>query len=218
MLLTQDQFQQKYDDGTLKICFIGMSNIGKSHGALLLQKDFGFRRYEVDGEIQKTIGVGGMTNASGWMGYPYEEKYAANEKSYLDLELEKTLLDLNTVDQNLVMDTTGSVIYLPEATHDWLRKNFLIISFDVAHTMMEDMLGEFFRSPKTVVWGNCFNQTANELGLDALRRCYPALLHDRIRRYRELADVTIPGEFSRLKGLQSERLLEILKLSLPKVL
>lgn len=216
MRLTQDQFQQKYDNGTLKICFIGMSNIGKSYCSELLRDNFNFGYYEVDGAIQKVIGASGMTDASSWMGYPYEEKYAANEKSYLELEVEKTSLDLDSVSGNLVMDTTGSVIYLPETTHQWLRDNFLIVSFDVAHSMIEDMLGEFFRSPKTVVWGAVFNQQEGELGIDALRRCYPNLLEDRIARYRALSDMTIPGEFSRLKGLESERLFEVIKLSLPK--
>jgi len=116
MQLTQSQFQTQYEDGTLRLCFIGMSNIGKSYSSELLRDKFNFNYYEVDGEIQKVIGASGMTDASSWMGYPYEDKYAANEKSYLDLEVEKTGLDLTRVSGNLVMDTTGSVIYLPEST------------------------------------------------------------------------------------------------------
>ena len=216
MQLTQSQFQQQYDAGMLRLCFIGMSNIGKSYCSELLQNNFEFNYYEVDGEIQKVIGASGMTDASSWMGYPYEAKYGANEKSYLDLEVEKTSLDLSSVSGNLVMDTTGSVINLPAATHKWLQDNFLVVSFDVSHTMIDDMMGEFFRSPKTVVWGQAFNQKKGEQGMDALRRCYPALLEDRIARYRALADVTIPGEFSRMKGLGADRLFEVLKLSLPK--
>ncbi len=216
MQLTQLQFQQKYDAGNLRLCFIGMSNIGKSYCSELLRAGFEFDYYEVDEEIQKVLGASGMTDASSWMGYPYEKKYTENEKVYLDLEVKKTSLDLTGVNGNLVMDTTGSVINLPAATHKWLQDNFLVVSFDVSHTMIDDMMGEFFRSPKTVVWGETFNQKKEEQGMDALRRCYPALLEDRIVRYRELADVTIPGEFSRIKGLQADRLFEILKLSLPK--
>jgi hypothetical protein len=157
-----------------------------------------------------------MTDASSWMGYPYENKYTENEKSYLALEIEKTALNLQNQTGNLVVDTTGSVINLPKEIHEWLETNFLIVSFDVSHSMIEDMMGEFFRSPKTVVWGSAFNQKEGEQGMDALRRCYPDLLEDRIKRYRNLTDITIPGEFSRLKGLQANRLFEIIKLSLPK--
>jgi len=108
------------------------------------------------------------------------------------------------------------VIYLNPKVRAYLEQNYLIVSFDVSQSMIDDMMGEFFRSPKTVVWGNAFNQKENEQGMDALRRCYPGLLEDRITRYRALADVTIPGEFSRIKGLQADRLFEVLKLSLPK--
>jgi len=216
MILNQTDFQQKYDEGSLRLCFIGMSNIGKSYCSQLLETHFNFDRYEVDGEIQKQIGADGMNDASSWMGYPFESKYQANEKSYLSLEVEKTELDLSEKSGNLVMDTTGSVIYLNPKVRAYLEQNYLIVSFDVSQSMIDDMMGEFFRSPKTVVWGNAFNQKENEQGMDALRRCYPGLLEDRITRYRALADVTIPGEFSRIKGLQADRLFEVLKLSLPK--
>lgn len=216
MLLTQSQFQQQYDEGKLRICFIGMSNIGKSHCSRLLRDEFGFDVYEVDAEIQAAMDIPDMEDASTWMGYPYEEKYTANEKFYLELEVEKTKADLSNLNGNLVMDTTGSVIYLDGEIHTWLKNNFLLVSFDVSHDMIEDMMTEFFRSPKTVVWGDSFSQQPGEKNREALKRCYPNLLENRISRYRDLTDVTMPGEFSRTRGLKANRFFEILKLSLPK--
>lgn len=216
MMLTQQQFKNRYKLGNLRLCFIGMSNIGKSYCGQLLRDNHGFKLYEVDNFIQAALDIVDMEEASTWMGYPYEKRHKKNEKEYLKIEQAKTRGVHIPATDNLVLDTTGSAIYLDETTHAWLKDEFLIVNFDVSQSMIQDMMGEFFRSPKTVVWNGSFSQKKDELGIDALRRCYPALLEDRIERYRNLADINIPGEFSRQKGLEAERLLEVLKLSLPK--
>lgn len=216
MLITQKQFQERFDNKNLKICFIGMSNIGKSHAGRLLRDDYDFNLYEVDEAIQKSMNIEDMEKASTWMGYPFEQKYKENETYYLELETEKTTNAPLPQDQNFVLDTTGSVINLDPSILKKLREEYLIISFDVGLSMCQEMIEAFFTSPKTVVWGNNFSKRENERDIDALRRCYPNLLKDRIDRYRDLADVVIPGELSRLKGLKSERMFEMIKLSLPK--
>lgn len=214
MILTQAEFQQKLEQNTLRLCFVGMSNIGKSHMSQLLKEAFNFTTYEVDEEIQRSMSISDIGSSANWMGYPFEERYAANVKTYLDLESQKTIAAPLT-NQNLALDTTGSVINLDANVHQWLQENFLVINFDCADSMLEEMSTNYFKHPKPVVWGDSFNQDANEDGLDALKRCYPQLLADRTKRYRALADVTIPGEVTRSAGVTAQRLIDLIVLNLP---
>lgn len=213
--MNRTEFDQKFQDKSLKLCFIGMSNIGKSHASRLLRDSYGFEFYEVDGAIQAAIDVPDMEEANEWMGYPYEEKYKTRVKEYLALEAEKTINISPPLNTNFILDTTGSVINLEPHVLEKLKSDYLIVSFDVGLNMCQEMIEAYFTSPKTVVWGDVFQQKPGEQGIDALRRCYPKLLEDRIERYRALGDVTIPGEFSRTKGLEAQRMFEILRLSLP---
>jgi shikimate kinase len=216
MKLTRQQFQEKFEKKELRIAFIGMSNIGKSHWTKFLTEQKGFASYSVDVEIQKNWDLDDMAKATTWMGYPFEEKFAKNEVDYLVQEREKTLACPLPKNKNLILDTTGSVIYMKNDVKEFLQENFLIINLDVSKQMCRSMKEQFFISPKTIVWGNSFNQKEGENGLDAIRRCYPDLLNYRIEKYREWGELFIPGEVSNLKGLDGERFWEIIKLSLPK--
>lgn len=214
MLLTQTEFQEKLKQNTLQLCFVGMSNIGKSHMSQLLSEEFGFDTYEVDEEIQKSMAISDIGSSANWMGYPFEARYPANMQTYLDLESEKTLKTPLT-SHNLVLDTTGSVINLDASVHQWLQENFLVLNFDCADSMLEEMSTNYFKHPKPVVWGESFNQKNEEDGLEALKRCYPQLLADRTKLYRNLADVTIPGEVTRSIGVTAQRLVDLITLNLP---
>lgn len=216
MLLTRSEFDQKLTNNELRIAFIGMSNIGKSHWTNALSKEKGFAHFSVDPHIEEELGFETMEAASKWMGYPFEEKYKSREAEYLKLEEKYTQGIEIPEGRNFVLDTTGSVIHLNDKIHDYLCENYLIIEFDVSVDMLTDMVEEFFATPKTVVWGKSFNQQDGENGIDALRRCYPELLKRRIEKYRTLGDLFIPGEFSRIKGLPFSRFWEVIRLSLPE--
>ena len=216
MIITQKKFEKQFQEKTLRIAFIGMSNIGKSYASEKLQEIFDFEIHSIDAEIQKDLGQKDWAQAANWMGYPFEEKYKQNEQKYLEMEEAETLRNRFSGTKNAILDTTGSAVYLSDQVHKYLKENFLIIAFDTASSMLEEMEKEFFVSPKTIVWGDKFNKLPNENNIDALRRCYPELLNHRIKKYRKLSDMIIPGEFSRYNGLTGERILEIIKLSLPR--
>lgn len=216
MKLTQSEFDQKRAEKTLRFCFIGMSNIGKSHISQLLKNDFNFDIYEVDEQIQARMNLSDIGSSANWMGYPYDERYSANVATYLKLESEKTKAALISTTQNLVLDTTGSVIYLPDEIHKWLKENFLVINLDCADHMLAEMAHHYFKHPKPVVWGDSFKPQQAEDGLAALKRCYPQLLADRTKCYRTLADITLSGEVSRSQGISAQRILELIRLSLPR--
>lgn len=214
MLLTREQFDQKFSEGNLKIAFIGMSNIGKSHWSQALRDYKKFSVVSVDNEIEKNLGLADMAEMAAWMGYPFEEKYVTHAQEYLDLEADKTRVEIP--EGNFILDTTGSVIYLRPDIWNFLRENFLIVCFDASEEMRQEMAALYFEEPKSIVWGNDFNMQEGELGIDALRRCYPGLLNNRKKLYRELGEVFVPGEFSRIKNLEVKRFWEVLRLSLPK--
>jgi shikimate kinase len=216
MPLNQTEFLDALEQNALRLCFVGMSNIGKSHSSRLLKSELNFDSYEVDDQIQQSMSLNDIGSSANWMGYPFDERYQKNKHTYLTLESEKTLAAPINTSQNLVLDTTGSVIYLETSVKNWLSENFIVVNFDCAENMLSTMSDNYFKHPKPVVWGESFNPKAEEEGLNALKRCYPQLLTDRTRLYRELADVTIPGEVSRSQGLSAQRLVDLIYLNLPK--
>ncbi len=215
MHMTRSEFQEQVQNNALKIAFVGMSNIGKTFWSTSLSEEKGFEIYHVDDEIQKNLGLTDMREMAEWMGYPFQTQYEKNSKKYLNIEKKITLgAPLKDVG-NFVLDTTGSVIYLDEEVEHFLKKNFLIVCFDVPTQMLKRMQELYFIEPKSVIWGEHYLPFPEEEPIDALRRCYPWLLKYRMKKYRELADVIIPGELTRMEGLELERFLEILSLSLP---
>lgn len=213
--MTRSEFFERMENNTLKIAFIGMSNIGKSFWSTSLAEEKGFQIYHVDDEIQDSLQLTDMKEMAAWMGYPFQAQYAKNSKKYLDIEHKKTLEAPFAEKGNFVLDTTGSVIYLDETVQKFLQKNFLVVCFDVSTQMLKRMQELYFIEPKSIIWGEHYLPFPEEEPIDALRRCYPWLLKYRMKKYRELGDIIIPGELSRMEGLELERFLEILALSLP---
>ena len=70
MKLTKAEFAERYAKGTLKIAFIGMSNIGKSYTALRLATRYEFNLIEVDKIIWENLGHDSMEAFAQWQGHP----------------------------------------------------------------------------------------------------------------------------------------------------
>src|SRR5437868_5591313 len=106
----------------MKISLIGMSGSGKTYWSKKMEKK-GFIRFCCDDLIEnklheelKSLGYkGGIKDLAKWMGQPYEKKYRITSKKYVSIEKQVMKEVLNTVekqfDKNLIIDTTGSVIY-----------------------------------------------------------------------------------------------------------
>ncbi|MES2225676.1 MAG: hypothetical protein V4480_02600 [Patescibacteria group bacterium] len=193
--LNQEEFEAHAKSGTLRIAFVGMSNAGKSYRSRILRDEQNFFWYDVDGEIQKDLGFEEMSDISSWLGYPNTETYPEREASYLATEAKNTKIDfLETNGENLVFDTTGSVIYLDSETRNWLINACLVVNLDVGDDAIENMLQRFIKEPKPVIWNGFFVAEEGETNIETIRRCYPKLLADRLARYRSLAHITIPAE------------------------
>ena len=191
--LRPDEMDVHVKNGTFRLAFVGMSNAGKSYRSRVLRDQCDFMWYEVDAAIQKDLGFANMGDISEWMRQPYTDGFEQRQKQYLDSEARCTKLDtLDTGGRNLAFDTTGSVIYLDNDTREWLHNDCLIVNIDVGESDIARMVRKYFEEPKPVVWGEMFNRQKDEQDDDALFRCFPLLLEDRLRRYREFAHLSIP--------------------------
>lgn len=215
MLLTQSQFQEKVEDDMLHIALIGMSNVGKSFRSDQMSQVLGFESTHVDESIEAELNLPGMNAMAEWMGYPYEEKYTVRSKEYLALEKKHTISPNLKALGNFVLDTTGSVIYHDNEVKSFLKNNFLVVLLDIPSERLDMMKQQFFEEPKSVFWGDSFSQKKDENNNDALLRCYPQLLEDRMEMYRDWADIIIPGEISKMEGLSIERFMEVISFALP---
>ncbi len=213
--LTQKEYSEHINNGTLRLAFIGMSNAGKSYRAKVLRDECGFMWYDIDGEIQKTLGFKTMEEISEWLGYPTSSTYLERERKYLDAENKYTMIDtLDTGGKNLVSDTTGSVIYVKERTHNWLEENCILVNIQVDEKAVSELIKKFFEKPKPVIWQGFFNQKENESERDALERCYPKLLSSRLEKYRTMAHVNILA--GKLHDIGGQETLDIIKTYLQK--
>lgn len=186
----------------MKISLIGMSGVGKTHWAKKLES-YGFRRFSCDDWIEEALGkelqqLGyvGLQGIAQWMGQPYEKRYKQTSKRYLQLEekvLDTILKRIEHIpsNENLVIDTTGSIVYLENRLIKKLAELTTIIYFQTAKDALERMFQQFCRDPKPVIWKHSFEKRAGESNQKALYTCYPKLLAWRAKRYQEISHIMI---------------------------
>jgi shikimate kinase len=212
-------------EAAMRLSFIGMSGSGKSYwSAKLAQR--GYRHFCCDALIAvklapELIGPDESRMKSGeWMGFPYQPQYAEREARYLACEmavLEDILdcLERETSDceGNVVVDTTGSVIYTGDAPLDRLRRQTTVVHMATPPDVQERMLERYLANMRPVLWQGMFEQCPGETREAALARCYPNLLASRERQYARLADVTVGYEERNRAGFGVDDLLEIIHCS-----
>ncbi len=191
--LTQTEYDAHIAENTLRIAFVGMSNVGKSYRSKVLRDESDFDWYQVDKEIIKSLGFTTMEEISEWLGLPHTDTYKERERLYLEAEARHTKVDFLDTDRNLVFDTTGSVIYLQHSTIAWLQENCLIVHLDTDEQSIAPMIKSFFDHPKPVVWNDLYEKRDGESETETLERCYPVLLSDRLEKYRAIAHLNIPA-------------------------
>lgn len=213
----------------LALCFVGMSNCGKSHWSGALADGLGFSLCSVDEEIERAIapeltrlGFAGIDGMAEWMGFPSDDRFERNQARYLELEEEITSGAVEALPEeshgrgNFVLDTTGSVVYLSKPTQALLRERYLVVHLEASDDMLGEMTDKYFEVPKPVVWGDCFDMCDGEEAEAALRRCYPRLLRQRRMRYADLAHISIPASLALSRELQLSAFLDILRDELGK--
>jgi len=204
-----DKFLLDLENKTLKLVFVGMSNTGKSYRSRVLRNELGFEWFHIDGEIMNELGFSDMSEISDWLSYPDSPGFAEREEKYLEFE-DKFTKRINKMDAsgNVVCDTTGSVVHLPDETLKTLKTSAIVVNLDIDEADTDKMIEKFFRNPKPVVWGEFFDKKPEEDPETALRRCYPNLLKERTKKYRTLAHISAPAK--ELKDKNANETLEII--------
>lgn len=184
------------------LSLIGMSNCGKTYWSKKLETA-GFKRFSCDDYIEeklnhelKKLGYAGIQDVSKWLGQPYDKRHAKNSQIYLKFERESLRKFIqfakeDSVNQQIVIDTTGSVIYTGKKILHELRKYSQIIYLDTPQSVKEDMYQSYLGNPKPVLWGDVYRKRNGESDLAALKRCYLHLLEYRIKKYKEITHLTL---------------------------
>ncbi len=186
------------------LCLVGMSGIGKSFWAQRLAAERGFLRHDCDAEIAAGLatlapvapGEAPVHALGRWMGMPWSSGYAEREAQYLALEERVTRRALAAVRERSgehVLDTTGSVIYLPDDLLAGLRETCRVVYLRTPERWRDAMLARYRLEPKPVVWDGAFVPRDGEAFVDALPRCFAELLRRRDERYAALAHVVLDG-------------------------
>lgn len=216
--LSTVDFDTKLSTNELCLCFVGMSNCGKSHWSNELATQLKFHAICVDDLIEKnitpelqTLGFSGIDGMAEWMGFPTDDRFDNNQDRYLSYEEQITACAKPKIGKNTVLDTTGSVVYLTNETLDKLKKDYLIVHLEASDDMLEVMTDNYFETPKPVVWGDAFNRKNGETPEEALRRCYPVLLRERRKRYEQLAHVTVPAKVSLSRDVTLDQVLDYIR-------
>ncbi len=187
------------------LSLLGMSGVGKSHWAKKLEAR-GWLRIDCDGEIAGRLGElititegAEPVRALGiWMGMPWSRGYREREAAYLTLEEQVTASALARArhaaseGREVVIDCTGSVIYLPEAdVLGPLARETRAVYLRTPDSRRDAMLARYLAEPKPVVWGSSFLPSEDEHAGASLPRLYPELLRWRDARYASLAHHTV---------------------------
>ena len=121
------------------LSLIGMAGTGKSYWANKLA-EHGFKLFCCDDLISKKLASllkrpDGTTMRMGeWMGFPFHDGHNKRESKYLAFEIEvlNEILDYledhdNNPDEDVVVDTTGSVIYTGKGILKRLRQYTTVV-------------------------------------------------------------------------------------------
>ena len=211
MKLSRAEFDAYYAAGTLKIAFIGMSNIGKSYTAMRLATKYDFSLIEVDKIIWENLGHDSMDAFAQWQGHPHTDGYAERERHSIALETDATRKALKTPKRNPIIDTTGSVIYTDDDVLKLLRQNYYVVYIEAMKDHVERLKVQYFKHPKPLIWAGHYEKLEGKTETESILDCYPKLLSSRAKAYRQLADITLPSTFILNLEISVEDIFEALK-------
>ena len=186
----------------LRLALIGMSGAGKTHWTRRLQTR-GRPGISCDDLIEYRLrpqlaarGYSGINGVAAWMGWPDSASYPERESEYLAAEiasLDEILTSLERdPNRELVLDTTGSVIYTGNNLLIRLRRQMRIVYLAASVQEQQLLIERYLNDPKPVLWRGAFQARAGETPRETVARCYPTLIAARRQSYEALAHCTLP--------------------------
>ena len=197
----------------MRFSLIAMSGSGKSYWANQLA-GIGFKRFSCDERIASKLSDelvqpdGSVLQMGKWLGLPYEQNYLQRESKYLENEklVLKEIFEIiennySDPESDIVIDTTGSVIYTGEEFLYKLRRYTTVVYLETPPQVQDQMYRAYLARPRPVLWQGKFNKRSHEKNKEALARCYPELVAYRERLYKHYAHITIDYDRYRKKDL-----------------
>jgi shikimate kinase len=186
----------------LRIALIGMSGTGKTFWTRRLALA-GHPSICCDDCIEQRLrphlqggGYSGINGVASWMGWPDSPTYAQREAEYLAEEiaaLDEVLSDLErNPSRELILDTTGSVIYTGNNLLLRLRRQMTVVYLAATPEQQQLLIQRYLSDPKPVLWRGAFQPRKNETPGETVARCYPILIAARRQSYEALAHCSIP--------------------------
>jgi shikimate kinase len=186
----------------LRIALIGMSGTGKTFWTRRLALA-GHPSICCDDYIEQRLrphlqggGYSGINGVASWMGWPDSPTYAQREAEYLAEEiaaLDEVLSDLErNPSRELILDTTGSVIYTGNNLLLRLRRQMTVVYLAATPEQQQLLIQRYLSDPKPVLWRGAFQPRKNETPGETVARCYPTLIAARRQSYEALAHCSIP--------------------------
>ncbi len=122
--------------------------------------------------------------------------YALREAEYLAAEiatLDEVLTDLaRNPSRELILDTTGSVIYTGNNLLLRLRRQMTIVYLAASAAEQQLLIQRYLSDPKPVLWRGAFQPKKGETPRETVARCYPTLIAARRQSYEALAHCSVP--------------------------
>ena len=196
-MLANASARDLYKAGRLVMSLTGMSNMGKSTWSRALEL-LGFRVISCDDLIESLLAIHlgsryrGLRGIAEWMGQPHEARSRSRQEIYLRVEA-IVLQEINhylaaAEPENLVIDTTGSLVHTGDAICRELQRRSLMVYLAAGNHRQSAMISSYLACPKPVYFGDFYDP---HCPTDTLEQCYPALLDWRQRQYARWADVTL---------------------------
>src|ERR1700733_8231264 len=187
----------------LRIALVGMSGSGKTFWAKRLAAS-GHPSISCDDRIEERLrqhlaadGYAGINGVAAWMGWPDSVTYAQREADYLAAEiagLDELLTELEQdPKRELILDTTGSVIYTGNNVLMRLRRQMTVVYLAASAEEQQLLIERYLTDPKPVLWRGAFQPKNGETPHETVARCYPTLVAARRQSYEALAHCTLPA-------------------------
>jgi len=144
------------------------------------------------------------------MGHPFTDGYAAKSAKCLSHEAELSL-SANSGEGNLILDTTGSVIHIPDEDLISLNNSYLVIYIKASEADIDTLIDRYFKYPKPTIWGDCYHAIGGKPDLDSLLGSYPNLLALRAKLYAKLSHITIDAADLANPSLSDEDILPLIR-------
>ena len=160
-------------------------------------------------------GYAGIHGVASWMGWPDRPTYSEREAEYLAEEiatLDEVLTELErNPSSELILDTTGSVIYTGNNLLRRLRRQMSIVYLVASAEEQRLLMERYLHDPKPVLWRGAFQAKKGETPGETVARCYPTLIAARRQSYEALAHCTLQVAALRDGSLDAAEFLKMIQ-------